>query len=225
MFAYIPARSGSVRIKNKNIKKFNGKPIIEITIKNLKKLRFLKNIFVSTDCEKIKKISENNGAITLNLRSKSLSNNKAGFIDLIKKDIPRFCKFSNDNEVLFVLSTSILVPNFIYNECYKKFKKFNPDVLMPCNKSKPFWSLKKVKEKWVPIFPNLLNINSQDLPETVVDAGLFYYFNINKIQKFNSLKNVNNLLVYDIPEFYSVDVDTKEDWITLKKKYNYLNKI
>ena len=33
----IPARSGSKRIKNKNIKTFCGKPIIEWVIKNVKK--------------------------------------------------------------------------------------------------------------------------------------------------------------------------------------------
>ena len=39
--AIIPARGGSKRIKNKNIKKFNNKPIIEHTLKILKKVRFL----------------------------------------------------------------------------------------------------------------------------------------------------------------------------------------
>ena len=39
----IPARGGSNRIKNKNIKKFNGKPIIGIVLKNLKKTKLFKN--------------------------------------------------------------------------------------------------------------------------------------------------------------------------------------
>ena len=39
----IPARGGSNRIKNKNIKKFNGKPIIGIVLKNLKKSKLFKN--------------------------------------------------------------------------------------------------------------------------------------------------------------------------------------
>ena len=58
MFAYIPARSGSKRILNKNIKLFNGKLIILYVIENLKKLHFIKSIYVSTDSEKIKKICE-----------------------------------------------------------------------------------------------------------------------------------------------------------------------
>ena len=37
VLAVIPARAGSKRIKNKNIKIFNGKPMIYWPIKNLKK--------------------------------------------------------------------------------------------------------------------------------------------------------------------------------------------
>ena len=40
--AIIPARGGSKRIKNKNIKKFNKKPIIELTFKVLKKSNLIK---------------------------------------------------------------------------------------------------------------------------------------------------------------------------------------
>ena len=39
IFAIIPARAGSKRIKNKNIINFFGKPIIGWTIKNLKSLK------------------------------------------------------------------------------------------------------------------------------------------------------------------------------------------
>ena len=39
MIAIIPARSGSKRIKNKNIKLFKGKPIIYWVINELKKIK------------------------------------------------------------------------------------------------------------------------------------------------------------------------------------------
>jgi len=42
LFAIIPARGGSKRIKNKNIKSFNGKPIIFHVIKKLKELNLFK---------------------------------------------------------------------------------------------------------------------------------------------------------------------------------------
>ena len=45
----IPARSGSKRIKNKNIKLFDGKPIISYAIQLAKSCGLFKRIIVSTD--------------------------------------------------------------------------------------------------------------------------------------------------------------------------------
>ena len=58
----IPARSGSKGIKNKNIKKINGIPIISIVIKNAIKSKLFKRIIVSTDSKEIASISRKYGA-------------------------------------------------------------------------------------------------------------------------------------------------------------------
>ena len=71
MIAYIPARLGSKRIKQKNIKKLNGKPLIAHVIENLKKLKFIEKICVSTESNKIKKIVTKYNVITLKLRKKN----------------------------------------------------------------------------------------------------------------------------------------------------------
>ena len=55
--AIIPARKNSIRIKNKNIKLFNNKPIIEWSIKVAKDSKLFKKIYVSTDSKKISDIS------------------------------------------------------------------------------------------------------------------------------------------------------------------------
>ena len=56
--AIIPARSGSKRVKNKNIRIFKGKRLIINTLEQVKKSKFFSKIHVSTDCKKIKKIIE-----------------------------------------------------------------------------------------------------------------------------------------------------------------------
>lgn len=49
IIAIIPARGGSKRIPNKNIKIFNGKPLISYAIEEAKKSKVFDNIVVSTD--------------------------------------------------------------------------------------------------------------------------------------------------------------------------------
>ena len=51
VLAIIPARKSSKRLKNKNFKNFNGKPLIYWTIQRALKSKFIDQILVSTDSE------------------------------------------------------------------------------------------------------------------------------------------------------------------------------
>ena len=55
--AIIPARGGSKRIPKKNIKNFNGRPIIEYAIEIAIQSSIFKNIIVSSDDNLILKIA------------------------------------------------------------------------------------------------------------------------------------------------------------------------
>jgi len=60
--AVIPARGGSKRIPNKNIKLFNGKPLIFYTIKQALNSKLFDRIVVDTDNKKIAQIAKKYGA-------------------------------------------------------------------------------------------------------------------------------------------------------------------
>ena len=220
MFAYIPARSGSKRILNKNIKLFNGKPIILYVIENLKKLHFIKSIYVSTDSKKIKKICEKAGAICGDLRKKSLADDKSGFMDLVKKDLPRYIKLeNNDKDVLFVLATAALVNKKNFNLAYKQYKKFNSEILMSCREfdQTPYWALKINKSGNLrPLFPKECFVNSQYLESIYYDSGLFYFFNFNKVKKYNDLKNAKRIKPFYVNDDSGIDINTLEDWKKLE---------
>lgn len=55
-FALIPARSGSKRVKDKNIIDVCGKPLIQYTLDLVKEMQFFDRIFVSTDSDEYAKI-------------------------------------------------------------------------------------------------------------------------------------------------------------------------
>ena len=84
----IPARKGSKRLKNKNIKTFYGKPIISQVIQKLKKFKIFDKIYVSTDCSKIENIAKKHKLEVIK-RNKKLSNDhtdtKTVIIDAITK--------------------------------------------------------------------------------------------------------------------------------------------
>jgi len=100
--AIIPARSGSKGLKNKNILNVSGHPLISYSIQAAKESKFINKIFVTTDGEKIAKISKSYGAEVIK-RPKKLSGDKlsielvvAHAVDEIEKRI----NFIFDNIVL-----------------------------------------------------------------------------------------------------------------------------
>ncbi|GJM17542.1 MAG: pseudaminic acid cytidylyltransferase [Thermodesulfobacteriota bacterium] len=219
MIAYIPARSGSKRIPNKNIKLLNGRPIITYAIETLKQLEFISDIYVSTDSPKIKDIAEKAGAKVPNIRTKSLADDKTGFMDLIKKDIPQYFTKNESKDVLFVLATAALVPAQTYNDAYEKWNKISPDILMSCKEyeKSPYWALAPDSNGFLkPLFKEMVYINSQDLPKAYTDAGLFYYFNLDGMLDYDSHKVVDKLVPYLINEEWAIDIDTIDDWKKLE---------
>ena len=82
--AIIPARKNSQRINNKNIKIFDGKPIIYWSIKTAIQSKLFKEVFVSTDSKKIAQLAIKYGAKALYPRPSKLSDGYTTIIDVIK---------------------------------------------------------------------------------------------------------------------------------------------
>jgi len=223
VFAYIPARGGSRRIPSKNIRALGDRPVIVHVIDALQSLDCISAVYVSTDDPHIQEVVESAGAQCLGFRAPELSNDKAGFADLIHHDIPRFADHGGDREVLFALATAALVPASIYADAYRQFVASTPDILMSCEVAQPFWAMtQKTDGFWWPLFPEKVLTNSQDLPKSLVDAGLFYMFDLDKMQRYSSVKLADRIQPYEVPNRYSVDVDTPEDWDLLKYKFQRL---
>ena len=86
----ICARSGSKGVKNKNIKKFHGKPLIYWTIKQAKSLPEIKDVFISTDSKKIGNVAKKYGAKVPFLRPKKLAKDNSKEWDVWKHAINFF---------------------------------------------------------------------------------------------------------------------------------------
>ena len=85
--AIIPARGGSKRIPRKNIKEFNGKPIIAYTIDAAFKSNCFDQVVVSTDDDEIAEVAKKYSAQVPFVRPDELSNDHVGTIPVIKHAI------------------------------------------------------------------------------------------------------------------------------------------
>ena len=78
----IPARSGSTRVKNKNLKKLGGKPLLYFKIKQCLKIKSAE-VIVSTNCNKIAKFAKKCGAKVPFLRKKKYATSIASTTSVI----------------------------------------------------------------------------------------------------------------------------------------------
>jgi N-acylneuraminate cytidylyltransferase len=198
-------------------------PVLGHVLRTLTKLDSLSGIFVSTDDPEIAAVGEIYGGKWLGPRDPDLSDDKAGFIDLMHRDVPRHCKATGgDREVLFVLATAALVPLEVYRRARKAWARSRADILMsvmPYAKS-PYWALSPNADGYLrPLFPEMVRVNSQDLSPTYGDAGLFYIFDVDVMQRFSSHKDVDRLAPFVVEKSYGVDVDSEDDWAILEARF------
>ena len=223
--AIIPARGGSKRIKNKNLRNFFGKPLISYSILAAKKSKLFKRIIVSTDDKKIKKISEKYGAEVPFLRPKNISGDKTKaqdvFIHAIRYLEREKVKF---NYVCGIYPTAPLLQIKDLIQGFKKVKKWNY-VFSACKHEKSVlrsFILNKNK-KINFIKPNFINKNTQELPDSFYDAGQFYW--ADKKSWLNQNMYLLKGSLVEIDKKFVQDVDYINDLKILKKKFKKIKKI
>tara|TARA_B100001063_G_C16656502_1_gene498792 strand:- start:265 stop:888 length:624 start_codon:yes stop_codon:yes gene_type:complete len=113
--AFIPARSGSKGLPNKNIKIFNGLPLLAWSIKSAKKAHLIDEVVVSTDSLEIEDIAKEYGASTLK-RTEALSNDTAKTIDVLNFHSEYLSKFK---KIVILQPTSPYRPDYLIDECIK----------------------------------------------------------------------------------------------------------
>ena len=98
MLAIIPARKGSKKIKNKNRRLINRKPLISYTIEAALKSKYISQLLVSSDDKAIIKIASQYNIDTPFLRPKKISLDKSEMKQLIIYNIEKLTVFHTNNE-------------------------------------------------------------------------------------------------------------------------------
>ena len=212
----IPARGGSKRIPRKNIKEFNGKPIIAYSIEAAFESNCFDQVIVSTDDNEIKEVAKKYGAQVPFVRPEKLSNDSAGTIPVIKHAIEWMEQKNNYIEhVCCLYATAPFIKSKILTKAYQQLKDSSADYCFGVT-SFTFPIQRAIKitqdDKVDMFYPEYLNKQSQDLEEAYHDAGQFYW---GKAQAFKDelalFSEVSS--PYVLPRYLVQDIDTMEDWI------------
>ena len=106
--ALIPARGGSKRIPNKNIKSLGGRPLIEYSIMHALRAEIFDEIVVSTEDHQIAEIAKNCGANVPFFRPDELAGDEVGSFAVLNHFIENFWLHDVDYIICLLQPTSPL---------------------------------------------------------------------------------------------------------------------
>lgn len=201
--AIIPARKNSSRLKNKNFKLFNGKPLIYWTIILALKCRYIEKILVTSDSEKILKYCSKFNNITLSKRPKNLSTKSSKIEDVITYEIRK--NYLSEFEYFILLQpTSPLRTIKTLNSSIKLMLKKKVSSCISFYKIKNnFGNLYKIINKKILKYNNLINNSFKN--NFFIPSGDIYISNIKNFIKYKKFIN-KNTIPYIVENRYS-DID------------------
>ena len=212
--ALIAVRSGSVRVKNKNIRAFNESTLLELKIKQLQSVKEINDVVVNSNSDEMLSIAKNLGARTVKRDDYYASNTIS--MSSVFEDMAKNMDCEN---ILYANCTNPLVSTNSYSDAIRIFLNNTSayDSLVSCHDIKEFLYLDGKALNYDP----MNQPRSQDLPNVVA-----LNFAISIISKSDMIKNRNiigmNPYFYKLNEVESLDIDTPLDFFIAEKLYQHI---
>ena len=224
--AIIPARGGSKRIPNKNIKNFLGSPIIGRVIGTLSESQIFDRIIVSTDSEEIAVVAKKYGAEVPFMRPSELADDFAGTSEVITHAIDSLqLETTLDTQVCCVYPTSVLMNSNDLKDSLELLQTQEWEYVFAASQpnSSPLRSFTKSELGGLEmLFPKYWSSRSQDLPDCFVDAGFFYWATAKTWIQAEPIFGPNSTFV-DIPEIRAIDVNTEDEWLRAESIFEIIS--
>jgi CMP-N,N'-diacetyllegionaminic acid synthase len=233
ILALIPARGGSVGLKNKNLKKLANKPLIFWPINSAKKSKYIDSVVVSTDSKKIKRKAMKFGAKVPFLRPKRLAKSTSKSFDSILHCLNYFKKNKTFFDYIVLLEpTSPLTTHEDIDRALKILHthKSNSTSIVGVSKNTnnhPSF-LTKIKKNGniKPYLKNVEAIRRQSLSPLYFFDGSLYISKVDTILKKKTFYH-DKTLPYITEKYKSFEVDDMIDYVCieaiLKNKKKIIN--
>lgn len=213
--AIIPARGGSKRLPQKNIKLLDGFPLLSFSILFAQaNSEIIDEIYVSTDDEDIKNIALKYGAKVID-RPKDLSGDLEPTVSALKHVLQSID--SGVDNVVLLQATNPIRPKNLLKEAFEIYQKENSNSLFTVSRNhKKFGKI--TDQKFIP-YNYKIGQRSQDIEPLYFENGLLYITKASLIHEDIIISE--DAFPFEIDHiFASVDIDTQEDFDYAKYLYH-----
>ena len=213
-YAIIPARGGSKRIPHKNIKIFNGKPLIHWTINNLLTYEMFDEIIITTDSKDISKECSQFNVRVIENRPSELSDDFTPTLPVIKYVLEQHLpNMDNSDNVVCIYPTAVLLKANTLRQAKSIFEANNNQFVIAASKyNHPIersFNLNQSNNVTL-LFSENIHERTQKFNHTYHDAGQFYWGD--KALWLTSQELIANSTAVTISNWQVQDIDTLEDW-------------
>jgi CMP-N-acetylneuraminic acid synthetase len=214
VIAAIPARANSKGLKNKNLFKINGRPLVHYTFRAFQKSK-LSLGYVLSDSKKIRNLARRYSLDTNYIRPKKVSTDNTSMIDTIF-DFSKWLKKKNIYfDYLMVLQpTSPLRTYTDINNVKKILKNYKPKSLFSISESieHPFETITKYKNSWKKILkPKKIFVRRQDFGvDSFFQNGAIFATHKSLLEKKILYSNKDHLF-YEMKKSKSVEINDIEE--------------
>lgn len=213
----IPARGGSKGVKNKNIRKVNGKHLINYTIENAVKSELLDDFLVSTDSSKIAEIAEKAGAKVPFLRPKELATDTATSLSVVQHAVRQHenqTGYSIDAVILLQPTTPLRKSKDI-DQALELFTESDSESLISCYEAKDAHPNYMYEFKRGQIMESIKNQDDiphrrQDFDPVFLINGAIYISTRELIFEEGKI-HTNEPIGYQMPRDRSINIDEPFD--------------
>lgn len=229
--ALIPARSGSKRLKNKNLIDLKGHPLIAYSIVAARDSKIFDEIIVSTDSVLIAEVAKYYGASVPKLRPSVFAQDSSPDIDWVKLALNDWL-LMGDNDVFSIIrpTSPLRKPRTISNA----HKLFHSDeniqslrAIRPVREHPHKMWQKSGGGRIIPFMPLINETTSveshsspfQTLPPVFVQDASLEFCYVWVTRRLNSLTGTS-ILGFEMPGYEGFDINYLEDFETLSRLVN-----
>lgn len=209
----IPARAGSKRVKNKNIRIVKGKPLIYWSIKYAKKYVKNEDIIVSSNSKIIREISKSE-KVHFHQRAKNISSDKSNVYFTVKDVLSKINNKSRYKYIVLLQPTSPLRPNDLITEGLKLLKN-NKKFQNLVHLEKTNYNIGHLTKhnEWKPMYKNIFR--SQEITNQLRPSGCLFIYKIKDLEIYKKFINRKTYGFFSKKNDMTVNIDTEEDFLKL----------
>jgi CMP-N,N'-diacetyllegionaminic acid synthase len=216
LLALVPARGGSKRVPNKNIRPLGGKPLIAWTIDVARDTPMVADVLVTTDSLAIAQAAQVAGALVPWLRPAELSTDTATTMAVCMHALDWYEKEKGAVDGLLLLQPTS--PFRRVESVRRGVALFSAHpqqsvVSFSPAESHPMWCYRIHGERVQPFMDGTDKpTRSQDLPPAYVINGVFYAASPDYLRKHHSFLGPDTVPLVMDDSRETIDIDTEWDW-------------